>query len=130
MKIEGIFEVALKVKHLNVSTTFYKDVLGFTEGLLDEKRRWRFLWVGSRYGMIVLQEVQGPWQRQHVAFRVRESDLPRLKAQLEDHNVVVEGPVSLDWMNAVSLYFSDPDDHELEFCAARGGALPGGYPSI
>ena len=130
MKIEGIFEVALKVKHLNVSTTFYKDVLGFTEGLLDEKRRWRFLWVGSRRGMIVLQEVKGLWPCQHVAFRVRESDLPRLKAQLEDHNVVVEGPVSLDWMNAVSLYFSDPDGHELEFCAPRSGASRGGHASI
>ena len=69
--------------------------------------------------MVVLQEDQGRWLRQHFAFRVRESDLPRLKAQLENHNVVVEGPVSLDWMNAISLYFSDPDGHLLELCALR-----------
>jgi len=25
----------------------------------------------------------------------------------------------LDWMNAVSLYFSDPDGHDLELCALR-----------
>jgi lactoylglutathione lyase len=125
MTIDSVFEVAVKVKHLHVSTTFYKEVLGFREGLLDEKRRWLFLWVGSQQGMVVLQEDQGYWPRQHFAFRVRESDLPRLKVQLEDHNIVVEGPVSLDWMNAVSLYFADPDGHDLELCALRSGKPSG-----
>jgi lactoylglutathione lyase len=117
MTIEAVFEVAVKVQHLPVSSMFYKAALGFTEGLHDKKRRWLFLWVGRRQGMVVLQEDQGRWLRQHIAFRVRESDLPRLKAQLESHNVVVEGPVPLDWMNALSLYFSDPDGHQLELCA-------------
>jgi catechol-2,3-dioxygenase len=73
MTIDSVFEVAVKVKHLHVSTTFYKEVLGFREGLLDEKR----------------------------------------------------GPVSLDWMNAVSLYFADPDGHDLELCALRSGKPSG-----
>ena len=101
MTIGGVFEVAVKVQHLPVSSSFYKTVLGFNEGLLDEKRRWLFLWVGRHQGMVVLQEDRGHWSRQHFAFRVRESDLPGLKAKLENHNVVVEGPVSLDWMNAI-----------------------------
>ena len=117
--IESVFEVAVKVRHLSVSSMFYKAVLGFSEGLLDEKRRWHFLWVGRHQGMIVLQEDRGHWLPQHFAFRVRESDLPGLKTQLENHYVVVEGPVSLDWMNAISLYFSDPDGHQLELCALR-----------
>jgi hypothetical protein len=59
------------------------------------------------------------WPRQHFPFRVRESDMPELKASPENNDVAVSGPVNLDWMNAVSLYFSDPDGHEVELCALR-----------
>jgi catechol-2,3-dioxygenase len=119
MKIDGLFEVAFKVKNLGESSKFYQDVLGFTKGLYDEKRRWLFLWVGNHMGMIVLQEDMGSWPRQHFAFRVDEPELNRLKEYLEGRNVVVKGPVSLDWMNAVALYFCDPDGHDLELCAIR-----------
>ena len=119
MKIDGVFEVALKVKDLDVSSKFYQEVLGFKKGLYDEKRRWLFLWVGNNNGMVVLQEDKGSWSQQHFAFRVDETELNGLKDYLESRNVVVEGPVSLDWMNAVSVYFLDPDGHDLEFCAIR-----------
>jgi len=120
MKIDGLFEVAFKVKNLDVSAEFYQDVLGFKKGLYDEKRRWLFLWVGDNLGMVVLQEDKGNWPRQHFAFRVEEAELHRLKEYLESRNVGVTGPVALDWMNAVSVYFPDPDGHELELCALRG----------
>lgn len=119
MKIDGLFEVAFKVKDLDVSSKFYQEVLGFNIGLYDEKRRWLFLWVGNDNGMVVLQEDKGSWPRQHFAFRVCETELNGLKEYLESKNIVVEGPVSLAWMNAVSVYFPDPDDHELELCAIR-----------
>ncbi len=127
MKIDGVFEVAVKVRHLQASAKFYKEVLGFKEGLFDEKRRWLFLWVGNDQGMVVLQEDQGHWPRQHFAFRVGEAVLHDLKKHLEKRHVAVEGPVSLDWMNAVSLYFSDPDGHDLELCAFRGGNAQDNY---
>ena len=117
MKIDGVFEVALKVKDLDVSSKFYQEVLGFKKGLYDERRRWLFLWVGNNNGMVVLQEDKGSWPRQHFAFRVEEAELNGLKDYLESRNITVEGPVSLDWMNAVSVYFPDPDGHDLEFCA-------------
>jgi lactoylglutathione lyase len=120
MKIDGLFEVALKVKDLEVSSKFYQDVLGFKKGLYDEERRWLFLWIGDNSGMIVLQEDSGSWPRQHFAFRVDEAELTRLKEFLKSRNVAVNGPVSLTWMNGVSLYFSDPDGHDLELCALRG----------
>jgi len=120
MKIKGVFEVALKVKDLDVSARFYQEVLRLKKGLSDESRRWLFLWVGNHAGMVVLQEDKGNWPRQHFAFRVEEADLDQLKTALESRNIQVEGPVSLDWMNATSLYFPDPDGHELEFCAIRG----------
>ena len=119
MKIDGVFEVALKVKDLDMSSKFYQEVLGFKKGLYDEKRRWLFLWVGNNNGMVVLQEDKGSWPHQHFAFRVDENELNGLKDYLESRDVVVEGPVSLDWMNAVSVYFPDPDGHDLEFCAIR-----------
>jgi lactoylglutathione lyase len=119
MKIDGLFEVAFKVKNLDLSSKFYQEVLGFKKGLYDEKRRWLFLWVGDNNGMVVLQEDKEHWPRQHFAFRVKESELSRLKEYLENNDVVVEGPVSLDWMNAISVYFADPDGHDLEFCAIR-----------
>ena len=120
MKINGVFEVALKVKDLDVSSKFYQEVLGFKKGLYDEARRWLFLWVGENTGMVVLQEDKGDWPLQHFAFSVDESALDQLKEALERRNIQVDGPVLLEWMNAASLYFADPDGHALEFCAIRG----------
>ena len=39
------------------------------------------------------------------------------KQLLEEQGVATRGPVHHEWMPAKSLYFSDPDGHELEFCA-------------
>ena len=122
MKINGVFEVALKVRDLEASTKFYQEVLGFEPGLRDERRRWLFLWVGGRAGMVVLQEDKGTWPQQHFAFTVDESDLGRLQKSLEARGIQVTGPVHQDWMNALSLYFPDPNGHDLEFCALRGGS--------
>ena len=121
MKIDGIFEVAIKVKNLDISAKFYEEVIGFNKGLYDETRRWLFLWVGDKKGMLVLQEDSRSFPRQHFAFRVEGSELTDMKEHLVKSHVAVEGPVSLDWMNAVSLYFVDPDGHDIEFCAIRNG---------
>jgi catechol-2,3-dioxygenase len=119
MKVDGIFEVAIRVKNLDASAKFYQEVIGLKEGLYDEGRRWLFLWVGPKNGMVVLQEDKESFPRQHFAFKVQESDLNGLRENLEKSNVVIEGSVSLDWMNAVSVYFADPDGHDIEFCAIR-----------
>ena len=118
MKINGIFEIAVRVKNLERSTKFYTEVLGFEHGLLDAERRWHFLWVGGRAGMVVLQEEKENWQQQHFAFSVSASDIPSFKINLERNKVSVHGPVELSWMNATTLYFADPDGHDIEFCAA------------
>jgi catechol-2,3-dioxygenase len=83
MKVDGVFEVAIKVKNLDASAKFYQEVIGFKKGLYDETRRWLFLWVGSNNGMLVLQEDKESCPRQHFAFRVQESDLNGLKEILE-----------------------------------------------
>jgi catechol 2,3-dioxygenase-like lactoylglutathione lyase family enzyme len=115
--IRGVYEVAIRVHDLQRAEAFYRNVLGLTEGLRDEKRPWVFLWAGGPAGMIVLQEDKGAWPTQHVAFTVADADLTRATEALQAHGVAVRGPIFHAWMPARSVYFSDPDGHALELCA-------------
>lgn len=117
LPIRGLYEVAIKVRDLRVAEQFYRDVLGLTEGLRDDKRRGVFLRAGGAAGMFVLQEDKGEWPKQHFAFTVLDEDLDQAQAQLEAQGVKTEGPVLHDWMPARSVYFSDPDGNDLELCA-------------
>jgi catechol 2,3-dioxygenase-like lactoylglutathione lyase family enzyme len=115
--IRGVYEVAIRVKDLPRAEAFYRDVLGLEEGLRDERRPWVFLRAGGQAGMIVLQEDQGDWPAQHIAFTVDAADIERAAEALKAHGVAVRGPVWHAWMPATSLYFTDPDGHALELCA-------------
>jgi lactoylglutathione lyase len=120
IEIQGVYEVAIRVRDLKRSEAFYRDVLGLEEGLRDTSRNWLFLRVGGAAGMIVLQEEAGEWPTQHLAFSVVESQVEDAAQALTAAGVAVEGPVRHDWMPAISLYFSDPDGHALELCAPLG----------
>jgi catechol 2,3-dioxygenase-like lactoylglutathione lyase family enzyme len=115
--LRGVYEVAIRVKDLSKAEKFYCSVLGLEIGLRDPERRWLFLRVGGQKGMIVLQEDRGTWPTQHFAFRGDAGDLERAAASLRAHGIGVQGPVLLKWMPARSIYFSDPDGHDLELCA-------------
>ena len=126
LPIRGLYEIAIRVRDLARAETFYRKVLGFEVGLRDEKRNWLFLRINGPSGMIVLQEDHGEWPTQHFAFTVDESDLEIALVELRKHEVQVDGPQFHSWMPAKSLYFSDPDGHQLELCAPVGpsrGAL-------
>jgi lactoylglutathione lyase len=114
--IRGVYEVAIRVRDLPTAERFYRDVLGLTVGLRDARRPWLFLRAGDG-GMVVLQEDRGAWPLQHVAFTVADADLDAAVAALAAHGVAVEGPMTHDWMPARSVYFRDPDGHDLELCA-------------
>ncbi len=116
--IGGLYEIAIRVKDLAKAEPFYMDVLGLKSGLRDERRNWHFLWVGGARAMVVLQEDRGEWPTQHFAFMVSEDELERAKGVLEGEGVETVGPVTHDWMQARSLYFADPDGHQLELCAS------------
>ena len=116
--ISGVYEVAIRVKDLERSEAFYRETLGLTVGLRDESRRWVFLRAGDG-GMIVLQEDKSEWPKQHFAFTINEKDMEAARQQLSEKGVTFEGPVFHEWMPATSIYFSDPDGHELELCAPR-----------
>jgi lactoylglutathione lyase len=115
--IRGLYEVAIRVKDLPRAEAFYRSVLGLEVGARDEKRNWLFLRAGGQAGMVVLQEDKGDWPTQHFAFTVDEADIEVVAALLRANDVAVDGPVTHEWMPAKSVYFSDPDGHDLEFCA-------------
>ncbi|HXG91019.1 MAG TPA: VOC family protein [Blastocatellia bacterium] len=117
LPIRGVYEIAIRVKELARAERFYRDVLGLEEGLRDEKRNWLFLRAGGAAGLVVLQEDKGEWPTQHFAFTVEEADIERAAAMLCKRGVEVEGPIFHEWMPARSIYFSDPDGHDLELCA-------------
>jgi lactoylglutathione lyase len=117
LTIRGLYEVAVKVKDLSRSEIFYCETLGFEVGLRDEQRKWLFLRVGGPAGIVVLQEDKSDWSIQHFAFRVDERDLDLVASRLINRGVRIEGPMHHDWMPAKSIYFSDPDGHDLELCA-------------
>lgn len=116
IKVDGLYEVAIRVKDLARAESFYREVLGFEVGLRDARRSWVFMRAG-RNGMIVLQEEPGAWPLQHFAFRVDDAALDEAVKILEQKGIAIEGPVFHEWIPARSVYFRDPDGHDLEICA-------------
>ena len=74
LAIRGVYEVAVRVRDLSKSESFYRETLGLEVGLRDEERRWLFLRAGAD-GMVVLQEDKGEWPTQHLAFTIAEADV-------------------------------------------------------
>ena len=117
LAIQGIYEVAIRVRDLSKSEAFYCDGLGLTVGLRDGPRKWLFLRAGRMSGMLVLQEDKANWPTQHFAFTISEKELDSACTQLTEKGIKFEGPVLHEWMPAKSVYFSDPDGNDLELCA-------------
>ena len=117
LPIRGVYEIAIRVKDLATAEAFYREILGLQVGIRDESRKWLFLRAGGDAGMIVLQEDKGQWPTQHFAFTVDEGDIQQAADTLRERGVNVEGPSFHAWMPAKSIYFADPDGHDLELCA-------------
>jgi catechol-2,3-dioxygenase len=120
LPIRGVYEVAIRVKELARAESFYREILGLEVGTRDEKRKQLFLRAGGQAGMVVLQEDKNEWPTQHLAFTVAEADIERAAVMLREKDVAVQGPVFHEWMPARSIYFTDPDGHDLELCAPCG----------
>ncbi|UFJ43127.1 VOC family protein [Brevibacillus humidisoli] len=123
--IHGLFETHIHVRDLQRSSYFYEHVLGLQEGYVDEARRVRFYWIGPRG-----QAMLGLWEKepsaivkQHFAFQSSTDDMKKAVHFLKTRGLPVwnflddgtERPFVFAWMPAVSIYFSDPDGHSLEF---------------
>ena len=130
--IKGLYETHLFVENLERSIDFYSNTLGLKQCRFGAERRTAFFWIGKDK-----QFMLGLWEKpkeqidiRHFAFEcepewVLNESVAFLKARnlkcwnfLDDDN---EKPMVFCWMPAISIYFSDPDGHELEFI----GILPG-----
>lgn len=121
MGVQALGHVVLKVKDLQRSVPFYRDVLGLKEvGRLG--RGMVFFSVGDKHHDLALAEV-GPRASSpdphvvglyHVAFKVGDSldELRECKRHLERHGVPILGMA--DHKVSQSLYIADPDGIEIE----------------
>jgi lactoylglutathione lyase len=126
--IHGLFESHLTVSDLDRSVRFYSEVVGLPVALEIPARGAAFFWVGGP-GRSML----GLWSlgsaplglSLHVAFQVSLDQLLEAPRRLEAKGVTPRSffdeptsePSVIAWMPAATLYFRDPDGHQLEYLA-------------
>jgi lactoylglutathione lyase len=103
--IKGIFETHLHVRDLEKAADFYENVLELEPGHYVTRRRVKFYWVGGK-GSHMLEDFH-----KTIPFLKSKGITPRNFDNSGEH------PLVLCWMPAVSIYFTDPDGHSLEFLA-------------
>ena len=130
MVSEGFAEIVLIVRDVRASARFYRDVVGLSP-LGDAGSDWAWFEAGDpgRLQRIALHkgsllfEEHSPlprgerWGPVHFAFLVAEDQLGVAATRLRANDVAVYGPVQLEWKEAQSYYFYDPDGNLLEFIA-------------
>ncbi len=130
--IKGLYETHLYVCNLEKSMEFYSKVLGLKQCRFDAERRATFFWIGKEK-----QAMLGLWERpkeeidlRHFAFECDPKWIIEESVKfLESHNLNYwnflqnnnKTPMVFCWMPAVSIYFSDPDGHYLEFIGLLEG---------
>ena len=130
--IKGLFETHLFVEDLTRSIDFYKNVLGLEQCYFDAERKASFFWIRkSKEAMLGLWEKpENMIDKRHFAFQCDAEDVLNnsvsfLKERnLQPYNFLNDGterPMVFAWMPAISIYFLDPDGHELEFIAILDG---------
>ncbi|MBI4593231.1 MAG: VOC family protein [Candidatus Rokubacteria bacterium] len=131
MTIERVGHVVLKVRNLERSVPFYRDVLGLREVARLGRRMVFFSATGENHHDVALLAVgdAAPLAAgegvglYHVALRIGDhlDALRAAKAHLEAHGVPIAG-VS-DHRVSQSIYLSDPDGNGLELYVDADPAL-------
>jgi len=124
----GLAEIVLIVKDVLVSARFYEDVVGLKpESEVSDE--WAWFWAGEEGTQQRVALHRGPllfeehspfpegerFGRVHFAFEVARDELDAAVGRVRSAGVEMYGPVELEWMNAQSHYFYDPDGNLLEF---------------
>ena len=130
--IKGLFETHIFVESLERSVDFYKNVLELELDEYVDERRVAFFWLGPRNSAMlgVWEKPKEEIERRHFAFRCEADDILKhsvdylTERKLDCYNFLKDGtkrPMVFSWMPAVSIYFTDPDGHYLEFIAPLPG---------
>jgi len=137
MSIQALGHVVLKVRSLEQSVPFYRDVLGLRE-VARYAGRMVFFSLGSNHHDLGLAELgpQAPLPKSgdvglyHVAFKVGDSlqELRDFKARLEQHGVAILG--MSDHRVSQSLYIRDPDGIEIELYVDADPAIWRDNPQV
>ncbi|WP_299115655.1 VOC family protein [uncultured Winogradskyella sp.] len=130
--IKGLYETHLFVENLERSVDFYKNTLGLKQCRFSQERKIAFFWIGEDK-----QFMLGLWEKpkekidiRHFAFEcdpdwVLNESVNFLKARnIKSWNFLnddKEVPMVFVWMPAISIYFNDPDGHDLEFIGILEG---------
>ncbi len=138
MRIHALGHVVLKVRDLERSVPFYRDVLGLKEVARYEKRRMVFFVIADNHHDVALMETgedapdapQASPGLAHVALKVGHSldELREAKRWLEEHDVAIDHLA--DHKVSQSIYFHDPDGNQLEFFVDADPSIWRDTPSI
>ena len=121
MQIKAIGHIVLKVRNLDRSAAFYRDVLGMKEVMRYQGAMAFFSFGDNHHDLGLLQlgdraEQPSPLSVGlfHVAFKVGDTldDLRACKSDLEQQGVQLIG--MSDHGVSQSLYLADPDGNEIE----------------
>jgi len=132
MKLSGILETAIYVDDLDAAQDFYGRVLGLS--LISRDRdRHVFFRCGQGVFLIFNPEIttnepvtvggasvppHGASGAGHMAFRVREDELPPWRARLEREKVAIESEIA--WpRGGRSIYFRDPAGNSIELASPK-----------
>ena len=131
--IKGLYETHLFVENLERSIEFYGKTLELKQCRFNNERRTAFFWIGKDK-----QYMLGLWEKpkeridiRHFAFEcqpdwILNESVNYLKSRNIKYwnflNDGTDGPMVFVWMPAISIYFHDPDGHELEFIGILKGA--------
>lgn len=124
--MQGVSEVAFWVVDVEQAVDFYRGKLGFE---LEDYSPGRHAFLRSGDFLLVLFNPENPGTKladeylarvggpkgglYHVAFRVEESRLDAVAAELARAGVAVKGPIEFDGGRR-SHFFEDPDGHYIE----------------
>jgi lactoylglutathione lyase len=130
--INGLFETHLYVENLVASTSFYENELGLEKCYIDTERKATLFWIGKpKTAMLgIWEKPKLEIEKRHFAFSCDLDDILNKSVEflkernLQPYNFLKDGierPMVFAWMPAISIYFTDPDGHYLEFIAILEG---------
>ncbi len=126
-QVEGIAEIVLWVRDMDVALNFYQDMLGL-EVISRPEMPIKFLKaadgeVGVPDMIVLVVHPEGlafPREKQsrvlhHIAFRVHRDAYDRLRARFEKEEIEIRGGVHPVLKSVRTFYVDDPDGNEVEF---------------